>query len=400
MALYPALVCAVASRLQAWRAPIGFFVLPALWVLGELLRGWVYSGFPWLSLGIIALDQPAERFAPVIGEHGLSGLYVLCAYALFRMAGASRRLWIGCVALAFTPLLGMALPAGGQWTHDEGAALPVAIVQGNVPQDQKWQRGMSGQILERYHAMTLAALDAKLVAWPEVVPNQPYDLVPDYFATLDTEARERNATLLAGVLIREENDAIYNSMLAVGRSSGRYDKRHLVPFGEYFPIPSWLRPIMDVLSLPYSDFSSGGDRFPPIKVEGHRIGVSICFEDVFGAEFVRESRDAAFLVNATNDAWFARSSEPHQHLNTARMRALETGRWLVRATNTGLSAFIGPDGHVVSHAGLFTTEILRGEVIPRAGLTPYARWTNAPLWAGSLFIIALAAFLARRRSSK
>ncbi|HKY90053.1 MAG TPA: apolipoprotein N-acyltransferase [Nevskiaceae bacterium] len=400
MALYPALVCGAATRLGVWRAGLGFAALPALWVLSELLRGWIYSGFPWLSLGIVALDQPAERFAPIIGEHGLSALYVLCAYALFRMAGASRRQWVACVAIAFSPLLGMALPDGGSWTRDDGAAMPVAIVQGNVPQDEKWLRGKSEEILARYQAMTLAALDAKLVAWPEVVPNQPFDLVPDYFAALDEAARARGSTLLAGVLIREEDDAIYNSMLAVGRSQGRYDKRHLVPFGEYFPIPAWLRPIMDVLGTPYSDFSSGGARFNPIDVEGHRVGISICFEDVFGAEFVRESRDAAFLVNATNDAWFARSSEPHQHLAIARLRALETGRWLVRATNTGLSAYIRPDGRVASRSGHYTTEILRGEIVPRAGLTPYARWTNAPLWVGSVVVIAVCVIGAIRRRAK
>lgn len=387
MALYPALACGVTARLDAWRRPAGFALLPALWLLGELLRGWVYSGFPWLSLGYIALDSPAERFAPLIGVHGLSAIYVLCATALFRAFDARGKLRIASIAIALLPVTGVLLPAGGTWTHDDGAAMNVAIVQGNFSQDQKWQSGMTEEILDRYHAMTQAALDAKLVAWPEAVPNQPYDLVPDFFDTLDKEAAERGATLLAGVLIRDDDETIYNSMLAVGASHGRYDKRHLVPFGEYFPIPDWLRPIMDVLGTPYSDFSSGGGRYPPIVVDGHRIGLSICFEDVFGGEFAKEYRDASLLVNSTNDAWFARSSAPHQHLQIARFRALETGRWIVRATNTGVSAFIAPDGRTTSRSSLFETQILRGQVVPRAGLTPYMRWTNVPLWIGSILVV-------------
>ncbi|MGQ0618954.1 MAG: apolipoprotein N-acyltransferase [Panacagrimonas sp.] len=379
MAIYPALVCGTASRLGLWRHAAGWLALPALWLGSELLRGWVYSGFPWLSLGTIALDMPAERYAPLIGLHGLSAMFALSAYALFRTFGASGFMRPIALGLSLFPLSGAVLPPATYWTLDAGEPVSVAIVQGNVPQDQKWDRGMGDQVLARYREMTLAAMGAKLIVWPEVVPNEPLDRVAPYLSELDQQVEAASSTLLAGVLIREPG-AIYNSMLALGAAKGRYDKRHLVPFGEYFPIPDWLRPIMDVLGTPYSDFSSGGVRRAPIVVSGQQIGISICFEDVFGSEFARESRGATILVNATNDAWFAGSSAPYQHLEISRYRALENGRWLVRATNTGISALIGPDGGVRARSGMFTTELMRGEVIPRTGITPYARQGDVPHW--------------------
>ncbi len=393
LAVYPALVCGVASATRTWRSPLGWLVVPSLWVLSELLRGWIYSGFPWLSLGYIGLDTPAQGLGPVLGVHGLSLLFALSAYALHRGIGAVGVMRPATLAVALLPLAGALLPAPGTWTTDAGPPLRVAIVQGNVPQDEKWDRGHSAEILERYRAMTLAA-GAELVAWPEVVPNRPLDLLGDYFDELDVQARGEGTALLAGVLIRGPNETIFNSIMAVGTSQGRYDKRHLVPFGEYFPIPAWLRPIMDVLGTPYSDFSSNGPRRDPIRVKGQRIGISICFEDVFGAEFARESRDASLLVNATNDAWFAHTSAPSQHLDISRFRALENGRWFVRATNTGISALIGPDGRVVARSRQYETELMRGEVMPRAGLTPYARWRDAPLWA--LGVVGLFASLVSR----
>lgn len=394
LAVFPALMCAAGSRLDAWRRGWGWIAVPALWMFCELLRGWFYSGFPWLSLGYIALDTPAQRFAPIVGVHGLSALFALSAYALWRASGAARAMRPLMLAVALLPLAGALLPEPSTWTKDSAPPLRVAIVQGNVPQDEKWDRGRGKEILERYRAMTLAA-DADLIAWPEVVPNRPLDQLGDYFGELDAQTRAQGSVLLAGVLIQEEGDTIYNSIIAVGNARGRYDKRHLVPFGEYFPIPDWLRPIMDVLGTPYSDFSADGPRREPVMVHGQRVGISICFEDVFGSEFSRESRGASFLVNATNDAWFAHSSAPHQHLDIARFRALENGRWLVRATNTGISALIGPDGALLARSRQYEAELMRGEIVPREGLTPYARFGDAPLWwlAGALIVgSALAGF--------
>jgi apolipoprotein N-acyltransferase len=399
LALYVGLVCGLATYLQAWRNGAGWLLVPALWMLSELLRGWVYSGFPWLSLGYIALDTPAERLAPLVGTHGLSFIYALSAYALLRSAWARGAARPAALIAALSPLAGALLPPATHWTQDAASPLRVSVVQGNVPQDEKWERGRGAQIMQRYRAMTLAA-QADLVAWPEVVPNRPLDQVEDYFAELDERMKEKDAALLAGVLIRGTREGeIYNSIVALGSAQGRYDKRHLVPFGEYFPIPDWLRPVMDVLGTPYSDFSRGGGPREPISVRGQPLGISICFEDVFGSEFARESRGASLLVNATNDAWFAGSSAPHQHLDIARFRALENGRWLVRATNTGISALVGPDGRIAVRSQQFATELMSGTVVPRTGLTPYGRYRDPPLWVVASCIL-LAGFILHMRKPR
>ena len=380
LAIYPALVCGIAARLVFWRSAGGWLLVPALWLSSELLRGWVYTGFPWLSLGYVALDMPAERIAPLIGTHGLSFLFAASAYGVSRSFSASGWQRPFALGIALLPLIGVLAPVPEYWTQDSAPPLRVAIVQGNVPQDQKWDLSATEEILQRYRAMTLAAADAELVVWPEAVPNVLLEQLDEYFSELDAQLRQKDATLLAGVLIRGESDAVFNSMITLGGVPGRYDKRHLVPFGEYFPIPAWLRPIMDVLDLPYGDISSGAEARAAVQVRGQTLGISICFEDVFGDEFMRASRDAGILVNATNDAWFAHSSAPYQHLQIARMRALENGRWLVRATNTGISALIAPSGRLSGRSSMYETEILRGEVVPRQGLTPYARWGDVPLW--------------------
>jgi apolipoprotein N-acyltransferase len=194
-----------------------------------------------------------------------------------------------------------------------------------------------------------------------------------------------------------EGERHFNSVVTVGSDTGLYHKRHLVPFGEYFPIPDFLRPVMDVLDLPYKDFDFGADDQPLLTIDGRPIETMICFEDAFGSEIAARARDAAYLVNVTNDAWFANSSAPHQHLAFSRLRAMETGRWFLRSANTGISALISPDGEVVQRSRQFEQAVLRGEAEPRRGQTPYQRWRNTPLWIGSALLVLAAVLWQRRR---
>lgn len=395
MSLYFALMLGIAARLKLFDSAWGYAGLPALWLLGELLRGWVWSGFPWLALGGVALDTPLQSLAPVLGVHGLSAIIVLMAFAVRRAVMHTRRTrWISG-AIALTPLLiAHVLPAPGNWTQDTGEALTAAIIQGNIEQDKKWLPEMQGPTLLRYHQMTQAALDADIIVWPEVALAQPYHVLREnYLDPLAAQLREHNAALLFGTLIRRPDGAGYNnSVLGIGSAQGRYDKYHLVPFGEYFPIPAFLRPMMDVLEMKYSDFNFGDAQQPPIMVQQQPMGLYICFEDVFAGEFARNARDDSVLVNVTNDAWFGHSGAAEQHMQMARLRALETGRPMLRASNTGRSAVIEPDGRIQASAGFFTTETLRGTVQPRAGLTPFMRWSHVPLWIFSvvtlMFLIA------------
>ncbi len=398
LALYPALAMGLAQRLGLLRGTAGWVGVPALWTLLELVRGWFYSGFPWLSLGEVAVDTPLARLAPLVGTHGISAVLVLAAYAIFRLGvEITPRGRAVAAALLLAPAASALLRKPSSWTEPDGPPQAVALVQSNIRQDEKWRPEMRYEALARHWRLTQQAWPASLVVWPEVALTQPYHQLKDgYLAQLGKQAAGRNATLLLGILIFDE-DRHYNSVVTVGAANGRYDKRHLVPFGEYFPIPDFLRPLMDVLETPYSDFDFGAPDQPLLKLNGHRIEASICFEDVFGSEIGARAREAAFLVNVTNDAWFANSSAPHQHLVFSRLRAMETGRWFLRSANTGISALINPDGEVVARTRQFEQAVLRGEVEPRRGITPYQGWGNGPLWLGSALLLVAAALWQRKR---
>lgn len=396
LGLYPAAVMGIAARLRALNQPTAYLALPALWVLGEMLLARVLLGFPWFGLGYVALDTPFQSLASITGVHGISALIVLVAVAL--ALGLQRPRYLMGV-LVLLPLA--FLPRAAYWTEAAGAPLSTAIVQGNIAQDQKWLREMQIPTLLRYRDLTASALGNQLIVWPEVALTQRYDEVRDnMLAFLDRAARDQNSALLAGLIVADEaRSGVYNSIVTLGVAQGRYDKHHLVPFGEFFPIPDWLRPIMDVLGTPYSDFLFGDPAAPSQLIHGQRIGMSICFEDVFGDEFRRLAQHSSLLVNATNDAWFGRSGAAEQHLGIARMRAVETARVIVRASNTGRSAIIGPDGELQASAGFFTTELLSGSVQPRTGQTPYVRWGDAPLalLSGLVLLVLMARQILQNR---
>ncbi|TJY56766.1 apolipoprotein N-acyltransferase [Sinimarinibacterium sp. CAU 1509] len=404
LGLFPAFVLYAAARLRLWQSSWGWGGLAALWLLSELARGWLLTGFPWLSLGYAATDAPLARLAPLLGVHGISVLLVLSAALIERamprvMPLSPPRRAVLLVLAALPWWLPPLLPTASAWTRPNGAALSVAVVQGNISQDQKWDRDLVGPILDRYLRMTESALGADLVVWPEVAVTQPYQAIRlPYLEALSAQARQAGSAVLAGMIIHaDDGRGYYNGVEVLGRGSGRYTKRHLVPFGEYFPIPDFLRPVMAWIGTPYDDLLSGGDEQAPIAVHGERLGLSICFEDAFGRELRHGVGSQSLLVNLTNDAWFEGSSAPAQHLQIARMRALETGRMLVRAANTGISALIDADGRVLDSAGWNRTEILKGQIQPRAGLTPYARWGDWPLAVLALGLLAALVVGARRR---
>ncbi|HUS24763.1 MAG TPA: apolipoprotein N-acyltransferase [Candidatus Binatia bacterium] len=400
LALFPAAVLALCVRLRLLAGVAGWLAFPALWVLAELLRGhYFFAGFPWLSLGELSLDTPLSRVLPLLGVHGAAWVVAFAAFGLFRIGAlGDRRRRRVAAAWFLMPALTLLLPPPSAWTEPDGAPIPVALVQSDIRQEEKWLPAMRTEALVRHWRLTQEAWPTELVVWPEVAVTQPlHVLEPTYLADVGAQAAARNATVLLGVLVFE-GEAHYNSVVTVGSSRGRYDKHHLVPFGEYFPIPDFLRPLMDVIGTPYKDFAFGAAGQPPLLVNDRRVAVSICFEDVFGDEVRRQARDAAYGVNVTNDAWFAHSSAPYQHLQFTRLRAAENGRWFARTANTGISALIDADGNVVQHTVQFRQATLRGTVEPRRGHTPYQLWGDWPLWIG-MPLLALGAAAWRRRRS-
>jgi apolipoprotein N-acyltransferase len=296
------------------------------------------------------------------------------------------------------PLLLVAVLWGGGWLLDgvaftgrAGEDIPVAIAQGNIPQDKKWLSEMYIPTLKRYLALTDRAASARLVIWPETaVPAYAHRAEGILLQPLQQLAAERGQDILLGAPVLTEDGRSYNAMLRLG-VDGRamYAKRHLVPFGEYAPFEQWLQPLADALDIPMSSFSPGdGDRPPLLELAGWQAGVGVCYEDAFGREVREALPQAAFLVNASNDAWFGHSLAPHQHMAMARMRAAETGRYMLRATNTGISAIIGPHGRVLAESPQFETDLLQGRVTPLRGSTPYVRWGDwLPVGLAGLLVL-------------
>ena len=389
LALYPALVFGGLQRLVGLRSHWMLLALPAAWVFAELVRGWFFSGFPWFSAGYALTDTALARLAAVTGVFGLSAALCLWAAILLLLFVRGRPPALP-VALTSLPVLAALLPVPSAWTTAVDQPLRAVLVQGSVEQHLKWRPEMRHPTLDRYWQMSEAALPADLLVWPEVAITYSYDQVRDsYLRALDERLKGEGASALVGITVREHG-LPYNSVIAVGAVQGRYDKRHLVPFGEYFPIPDGLRPIMDVLGTPYSDLGFGAAEQTPIRVQDQRLSISICFEDVFGDEVARDAREASVLVNMTNDAWFADSTAPHQHLQIARMRAIETGRPLLRTANTGISAVISADGEIESRTAQFEPALLPAVITPRIGQTPYMRVFNQPLWwACTLILLGL-----------
>jgi apolipoprotein N-acyltransferase len=373
---------------RGWRREL--VVLPALWALGEWFRGWVLSGFPWLSAGYSQIDSPMAGLAPVIGIYGLGLLLALSAGLLLRLLDGP---WPSRVVAAAAGVLlwGTAAAAATvEWTRSEGEPLRVAIIQGNVSQDRKWLPEERWPTIRLYTEHTRALWDdADLIVWPEAaLPVLYHQIRHSVLEPLGEEAREHGTEVIMGILTQDQAEGHYhNTILRLAESPQFYRKRKLVPFGEFFPVPNFVREWMRLMNLPYTDFQRGEKMQDPIEVFGHKIGASICYEDVFPRQVNRPLPQARMLVNVSNDAWFGDSIAPHQHLEIARMRSLETGREMIRATNTGISAFIGHRGQVRDTYPQFRTGVLQGEVQPREGTTPYVLLGNWPVVLGALLML-------------
>lgn len=396
MAAYPALVGALASGCRRLpRVAWAVLLVPAAWVLGELVRSRLGTGFPWLSAGYALTDAAVVDLAALGGVYLVSLLLLVLAGLLAVLVGG--RLFDRTLALLLIAALPMGLwllPAAGQWTRPAGDPIDVAILQGNIPQDVKWLPSALRPTLARYRRLNRMA-EGRLVIWPEAAIPALAHQVPDYLEALDAGAEARERTLLVGVLQwAERDDPLYNAVYALGRDKGRYYKRHLVPFGEYFPVPDFMRAIMDGVNMRYSSFTHGPEEQPLIEVDGAGLGISICFEDVFAYEVRKALPEAGILVNMTNDAWFDGTSAPYQHLQIARMRAMESGRPMLRATQTGISAAIGPDGRIAARSAHYAVDLIENRVQPRTGTTPYVRHGDRPLALLTLALCAVGAAVA------
>jgi apolipoprotein N-acyltransferase len=397
MALYYALAAWLVRLIEGpmpvgWVGPV--LVFPAVWVLLEWVRSWLFTGFPWLLAGVGQIDGPLGGLAPVLGVHGLSLAASLSAGLLWGVAA-----WRGQARLrAAAGLIAIWLVAGllwrAEWTEQAsgkaGDPIQVSVIQGNVEQALKWDPDGLVPTLDVYLSLTRDHLDSDLILWPETsVPEFFHNVEAPLILPLGETARENEAEIVLGIPVVEADGRYYNALVSVGSAEDRYFKRHLVPFGEFLPFKAQLRPLIDWFDVPMSDFSRGSAERPLLQVGAWQVGVSICYEDVFADEVRQALPEADYLVNVSNDAWFGDSLAPHQHLQFARLRALETGRWLVRATNTGISAIIDPYGKVSQRLPLFERAALSGTIQARVGATPFVTVGSlVPVGFAALMLIA------------
>ena len=385
MSLYLGLAGWLISRLSGGEPWLLLLIAPATWVLVEWLRGWVLTGFPWLALGYSQIDGPLAGFAPVLGVYGVSAMLLLGTTAVLVALHVRGRGRLVVVGVALLPWLVGAGLRTIDWTESAGPPVTATLIQGGIPQDRKWLPEQFRPTLDYYLKETLRARGSDIVVWPEVAIPSVSDRVEGYLAAVNAESLQSGQTILLGILERgvgpPDKARIYNSVFALdGGARQVYRKRHLVPFGEYFPVPDFVRDWMRMLSLPYSDLAAGRKDQPLIETpDGVKLAVAICYEDAYGAEQLYALPAARLLVNVSNDAWFGHSIAAHQHLQIARMRALEAGRFAIRATNTGISAFIGPDGSVLEAGPQFRPATLTMRVEQRRGSTPFAATGNRPL---------------------
>lgn len=380
----------------AWRWYAG---LPAAWLLLEAWRGWFISGFPWLSLGYAHSDTLLRHWAPLGGVYAISALCLLQAgalVALWRGGTGARLAAVGIFALAWGGGAGL---AHVQWTTPVGAPVPVAIVQGAIPQNEKWLDDHRESIRKRYRELNEQTGGAKLVVWPEsAIPELANEIVP-YLSAIQAGTVARGAELLMGVVrVADNGEDYYNSIMSLGGELAFYDKRHLVPFAEYFPVPAFVRRWLRLMSLPYADFTRGTESQQPMRAAGLMLAPTICYEDAFGGAQRALVARSDLLVNVTNDAWFGHSPARYQHLQIGRLRALESQRYLIRAANDGVSALIGPDGELLATAPEYQPAVLHGTVQGRRGLSPYTATGDGPVLGLALLAVVGAAL--RRRSGR
>jgi len=372
---------------------VGF---PALWVLFEWIRSWLFTGFPWLYIGYATLDTWADGWIPVIGVFGVS---LLCAFSASCLYLAYMRRHIQAYVVYFTMvaslwLIGWQLQQAKWVAPASATALSVGIVQANIPQELKWNREYYEPTLALYEAMTGELLGRDIVLWPEsAIPNY-YQRARSFLDPLAERATENGTALISGIPWRPEGSrAYFNSIAAMGQGSGVYHKRRLVPFGEYVPLEDWLRGLIDFFDLPMSAFTPGNDNQVPLIAHDFRLAPFICYEIVY-PDLVRQfAQQADLLVTISNDSWFGASIGPLQHLQMARMRALENGRYLIRGTNNGVSAIIDEHGRIVERSPQFERLNLEGEVQVMLGETPFSRIGSLPiiLLCSGLLVLVLGA---------
>ncbi|MFD2179398.1 apolipoprotein N-acyltransferase [Veronia pacifica] len=410
LSLYPALFGYLLRRFTSIPEIVTLLVFaPALWLIIDWLRGWMLTGFPWLWPGYSQIDSPLAAFAPLLGVQGITLAMMLIAGSV--VLTLFRRDIKMLMPAAVVTLLSLMLGQVSWVTPQTDKPVKIAMVQGNISQELKWLPSQRWPTLLSYQDMSRQNWDADIIIWPEAaIPALERDL-PDFLSRLDTAARYNKTALITGVVDQNDEGQFFNNVIAIGMNgtdgyhypaSHSYSKHHLLVFGEFVPFEEWLRPIAPLFNLAMSSFTRGDYIQPNLVAAGYHLAPALCFEILFHQQ-VRENirPDTDFILTLSNDAWFGDSIGPHQHLEIARMRALENGKPVLRATNTGVTAAIDYKGKVHAEIPQFTREVLRTESITTRGETPFTQYGEWPLnvWVIICLIITVVGALKQRKEN-
>ncbi len=378
-ALFPAITAYLIVTLRCFNNFIfkALFV-SSIWIVIEYFRGYLLlNGFPWLQVAYSQLETPLAGYIPLGGSY-LAGFLLLFSSALLVEIIKNKNCWRYSVLL-----LGLIWGVGGylktiQWTAVIGEPLKVTLIQGNVAQDQKWLPQNRIKTMLSYQAMTERHWDSDVIIWPETaIPAYLFQVEDFFIKPLEQRAKENETDVIVSLPAKNEgSNEFYNMVLTLGEQRGEYKKNHLLPFGEYLPLQPLSGFVLGLLNINLGNFTPGGDNQPLMVAGGYPFATSICYEDAFATVFKRALPAAAYLINVTNDAWFGDSIEPHQHMQIARMRALESGRYLLRATNTGVTAIVDGKGRILKQAKQFKKTSLTGAILPMGGMTPYSKMSD------------------------
>ncbi|MDF3054712.1 MAG: lnt [Gammaproteobacteria bacterium] len=392
MLLFPACMSYVLVKFFSKNILSKFLVaFPSLWALFEWIRTWFLTGFPWLLLGNSQIDTPLAGFAPIASVYAVSWVTAFIS-ALLMVIIIERKNYRLLLSFLSVIVIGGTITSklwDRPWTHIAGEPITVSLIQGNIPQSIKWRQDQAEKSLLLYQTLTSQNLKSQLIVWPEAAITFPQNRIQGFLNSLDQQLKANGVTLITGIPAVEDNQ-YHNAMIALGKGEGSYYKRHLVPFGEYIPFRSWLNWLDGYLQIPMSDFKAGKKYQALITAGNIPIVSSICYEIAYPTSVLKDLPEGQLLVTVSDDSWFGKSLAPAQHFQMARMRALETGRYVLMATNDGITGIINPLGKIQSQAEPFKTVVLTGQVYPYGGRTPWMYTSIYPLLLLLLILLGVA----------